>query len=222
MPQRTKIEALRIIMDCAIQYKANLEGMNVMFVTTKGNSEAADFETLYMAHNFKHLTGITSSLNAELFYRAAVNQRLSERDITLASDKATDMKLDILPTLMNIHTVARMVGDYDDTRPLLVADKFAGTVAVAMGFLLVNGVYIPNTAMKKDVREITAKASRRRVVAILSKPRTESLYGQLTYIAKGMAVDGSMLSPVFREKVDIDNLTADFPIPRMPVEDGTQ
>jgi len=40
-----------------------------------------------------------------------------------------------------------MVGDYDNSRPLLITDKLAGTVTVAMGFLAVDGLYIPNTAL---------------------------------------------------------------------------
>ena len=114
---------------------------------------------------------------------------------------------------MSIHIHARMVGDYDDSRPLLVTDKFAGTVTMAMGFTYSNSFYIPNTALKLDVREITIQATRRRVAAILTKPRADSRYKRLTYIAKGMTIDNDILAPVLNDKVDTLNLVADFPIP---------
>jgi len=115
---------------------------------------------------------------------------------------------------MSIHIVARMVGDYDNTKPLLIADKFAGTVAMAMGFTNVNGLYIPNTALKLDVRDITVKATRSRVAAIFVKPRGDDLYKRLTYIAKGMHVDDDIFASMLSEKVDLENLDADFQIPR--------
>ena len=161
-----------------------------------------------------HLTGIESGLNAMLFYRAAVNRRLGEKDIALAANGATDLKLDILPDLMNIHRAARMVGDYDNSRPLLVTDKFAGTVTMAMGFVNVGGVYVPNTALKMDIRDISLKATRHKVAAIFVKQRSEAMYRQLSYIAKGLTIDDMIYTSSFQQKVDISSLFADFPIPR--------
>ena len=160
------------------------------------------------------LTGISSKLNAEQFFRAAINRRLGEKDISLSTDGTSDLKLDILPKLMNIHISARMVGDYDNSKPLLITDKFAGTTTMAMGFVQINGIYIPNTALKKDVREITSKATRRKVAAVLIKARSDVLYKRLTYLAKGLTIDDALFKPVIREKVDTQKLTAAFPIPK--------
>ena len=217
MPQRTRIEALRIVFNCASQYEVNLENKNVLFITTQGE-EAVSFETLFMPHNFMHLTGIESKLNAELFYRAAISRRLSEKDITLPPNGTADLKLDILPNLMYIHRAARMVGDYDNSQPLLITDKFAGTVTMAMGFIYANDIYVPNTALKMDIRDISQKATRRKVAAIFVKPRNDIMYNQLTYIARGMAIDDDVLAPTLQEKVDIENLSADFPIQGKPIE----
>ncbi len=113
---------------------------------------------------------------------------------------------------MSVHTTARMIGDYDNSRPLLVTDKFAGTVTMAMGFVKVNDVYIPNTALKRDLRDITTKSSRYRIIAIFSKLRTDTRYKHLTYIAKGITISDEILIPVINKKVDLQNLTADFTI----------
>ena len=61
-----------------------------------------------------------------------------------------------------------MIGDYNNLKPLLVTDKFVGTVTYAMGFIFRNGFYVPNTALKDDLRNITERATRRRVIAILT------------------------------------------------------
>ena len=63
------------------------------------------------------------------------------------------------------------------------------------------------------------KATRRRVIAIFFKPRNEILYKQLTYIGKGMTIDDSVLASVLRERVDEQNLTASFPIPRKSMQE---
>lgn len=212
-PFRTKTEAIKIIYDCAVLYNKNLSGKNVLFLT-EHNHKSDYFETLFMPHNFMHLTGAKSRLNGELFFRAAVNNRLGINDITLATDGTTDLKLDVLPQLMNIHLLARMVGDYENVKPLLITDKLTGTVTMAMGFVFANHVYIPNSALKKDIRDITSQATRQKVTAIFVKPRQNDKYSTLTYIAKGLTIDDDILQPVLREKVDMQNLTAAFPIPK--------
>jgi len=212
MPKRTKAEAVKLIRDCAILYSKNLANKNVLFITSH-DGITSGFEAQFMPQNYMHLTGVSSRLKSVLFYQSAINNRLSVNDITLSPDGKTEQKLDVLPQLMNIHILARMIGDYDNHRPLLVADRFAGTVAMAMGFVRINnGLYVPSTSLKMDVRDITTQATRRRVVSIFIKPRREALYKQLTYIAKGVTINDINLLPILREKVDLEDLTATFPI----------
>ena len=47
-----------------------------------------------------------------------------------------------------------------------------------------------------DIREISQKATRRKVAAIFVKPRNDALYKQLLYIAKGLTIDDDMLASV--------------------------
>lgn len=210
-------EAIRIIHSCAVLYDKNLSYKNVMFITA-GKNGAAYFETQFHPQNFLHLTGVKTSLNSEFFYKSALNQRLSSSNIGFDPGGTTERKLEILHKLMSIHATARMVGDYDNSRPLLVADKLAGTVTMAMGFTLVNGIYIPSTALKLDMRQITEQATRRKIAAILVKSCNDSLYKHLSYISKDMTIDDDVLAPILKEKADVMNLTADFPIPRKPAE----
>jgi hypothetical protein len=124
---------------------------------SQGNGKHEYFETSFSPANFLHLTGIRANNRKERFFDAALDERLSPEDISFDPGGTTELKLSILQQLMSIHVTARMVGDYDSSRPLLIADKFAGTVTAAIGFLSVNGIYIPKSALKIDMREITIK-----------------------------------------------------------------
>lgn len=214
MRRKTKEQALRIIHKCALAYKDNLAHKNLMFVTLR-DSTATHFEVVFLPSNFLHLTGVKSNLNGLDFYNLSVKDRLSERDIRITDDGTTDLKLDVLPQLMNIHVSARMVGDYDYSKSLLVTDKLAGTVTAAMGFRKTdeNAVFVPNTALNTDMRLISIKPIQR-IAAIFQKKKQEEKYNILTYIAKGLTVYDNALATVLREKVDEQNLTATFLIPR--------
>jgi len=217
MRLRSKEEAIQIISKAAIEYKKNLSNKIVLFITSMGDT-LNYFEALFLPQNFKHLTGIRSKHSGADFFNLAVRNRISPNDIVLANDGTTDLKLDVLPQLMNIHITARMVGDFDHSKSILVTDKIAGTVTAAMGFKKTKELYLPNTALKKDVRDVTAKTTRQRVIATFIKHRNENLYKHLTYIAKGVFIDDDILSLIVQEKVDSVGLAADSPIPRRAVE----
>ena len=218
MSRRNREQILPIIIDCARLYKEHLAGQKLLFVTVT-DSVFNCFESQFLPRNFLHLTGVKSKLSGEMFFLAATQNRLGVKDFELASDGTADLKLDILPQLMKIHNSARMVGDYDNHRPLLITDKFAGTVTMAMGFLDVNGTYVPNTALKKDVREITLSGTRRKVAAIFRKPKDAHRYCELTYITKGLTIDERGLQVAIADKIDFDALTASFVIPREKISE---
>jgi len=207
MPEISKIEAVRIIFKCAKLYNENLSGRNLLFIS-QSDSKIEYFEAAFLPSNFLHLTGVRTSGKRERFFEAALSERLRPGDIHFDSGGTTELKLSILPQLMSIHTTARMVGDYDNSRPLLIADKFAGTITSAIGFMNVNGIYIPKSALRVDMREITIKATRRRIIAIFAKSRTDELYKQSTYIAKGATLDSNVLAPELRSKIDMQCMAA--------------
>ena len=210
---RTNEEAIRIIYQCAMDYKNNLSNKCILFLTTADNI-VTSFETLFLPQNFKHLTGVRSKLSGADFFDLATRNRLSPNDIALADDGTTDLKLDVLPQLMNIHITARMAGDYNYSRSLLVADKIAGTVTAALGFVQADGIYLPKTALKADVRDITSQATRRKIAAVFVKQRGDELYKQMTYIAKGMTISDVTFKATLNEKVGSSNLCAESSIPK--------
>ena len=184
-------------------YKNNLAHKNLMFITLRDNA-AAYFEVIFLPANFLHLTGVQTNHNGLDFYNLAVKDRLSERDFSIKPGGITDLKLDILPSLMNIHLSARMVGDYDHSQTLLVTDKLAGTTTAAMGFRKMekDNTYIPNTALNTDMRDISEKPIHK-IAAILIKGKNELKYSKPTYIAKGVSLDDDSLKQIISEKVCI-------------------
>ena len=81
----TKEEAIRKVTLCAETYHMELENKNLLFLF--GDKKSPEyFETKFMARNFYHLTGVkyVNGNNSKMFYQAALDKRLSIRDIELS------------------------------------------------------------------------------------------------------------------------------------------
>ena len=203
---KTKAEAIRIVHSAAVAYHSNLVNKNVMFVAVE-NGKAVLFETSFLPRNFLHLTGIRTNLSSITFFNLSLRDRLREQDIAFTADGTTDKKLDVLNSLMNIQVTARMLGDYDHSKRLLVTDKLAGTVTSAMGFRKDGYYYLPNTSLKTDMRTISIKPIQR-VAAVFVKQIQEPMYQDMTYIAKGLSIGDDLFIAALRDKVAVENLAA--------------
>jgi hypothetical protein len=184
-----KETAIKIITECAKAYHVNLENRNLMFIF--GTAQKPAFlEAVFLPRNFLHLTGVSlSSKNpprSSDFYEKSLKGRLSPDDFSIAADGTTEMKLLVLPQLMKIYQSAKMVGDYNSTKSLLYTGKLAGNVSACMGFVREDRYYIPNTALKEDIRNITL-SPQQRVLAVFRKPISQPVYQDLCYTAKGIS-----------------------------------
>ena len=201
----SKNEVAKKVHECAVIYKENLLGKNVLFLSLNENKISDYFECLFLARNFQHLTGVSSAITGANFFHAALNSRLSENNLWLEKDGTTELKLSILKKLMNIHLTARMIGDYDNSKTYLVTDKLAGTVTGAMGFIEDNGYYVPNTVLKEDLRNLSF-APRQRVLATFIKSQNDKFYTELSYaITDNTILTDDILGTLY-EKVDFTNL----------------
>jgi len=199
-----KKDAVNIIYKCALMYERNLAEKCLIFVTDS-NESTADFEARFKRNNFKHLTGsAVANIDPEVFYNRALENRLQLNDILLSSDGTSSRKLSVLPKLVCIHNTARMVGDYCGAR--VVVDKYAGTTASAMGFIAVNNIYIPITALKENLSNIVKKTSRNRIVAIFTKSANDALYTHITYRAHNVPLEYIASRKHLTGKVDFNNL----------------
>jgi len=205
LKSKTKAEALRIIHNSAVAYKNNLLNKNVMFVASK-DEETQLFETKFLPSNFKHLTGIITSLNSTRFFEAAYNNKLKESDINFARDGTTQKKLDILYSLMNIHKTAKMAGDFESSHRVLLSDKIAGTTTAVMGFIKDDNYFVPNTIIKDDVRQLVRKPTLV-ISAIFIKPDKQLLYKEISFLRRDTTVEQIVNSiPDIKCKLSINSI----------------
>lgn len=178
----TKKQAIHIIVNCARKYKKYLEGTQVVFVYRDGNNVSHYTAVKFQSHNFLHFTGVSpkNGINANNFYRAALNNRLSPNDFSFKNNHTTELKLNILDTIMNIDTKARMIGNYSGSHLDLYTEKVTGTTTACLGLIQINNCYIPNSVLNEDIRSIIPKPPGK-IFAIFKKSLTSPLYTQLTY-----------------------------------------
>ena len=196
-----KEEAVNIITSCAKQYNTNLENKNFLFVYNDNNT-VKFFETLFLPRNYLHLTGIqlNSNIKSSDFYERCLNGQLSASIFDLYKNGTTEMKLTVLPQIMNIHKVARMVGNYSSTKSLLITEKIVGTITACLGFVSENNFYIPNTVLREDIRDVTNRPQSR-ILAVFKKEIREQQYSSCTYLAKGISLDYLSSSETLKPKI---------------------
>ena len=166
-----KEQAIKIITESAKIYKENLENKNLLFFF--GSEKSPEFfEASFLPRNFLHLTGVKTVekriLGSVDFYEKCLKGKLSPSDFSFAENGTTDMKLSIFPQLMKIQTCAKMVGVYDYKKSVLYTEKIAGNIYACMGFIKENDYYIPNTALREDIRDISVQPQKR-VLAIFQE-----------------------------------------------------
>lgn len=203
----TKKDALNIVFSCAISYKENLAGRSLLFVTADKHKVVRGLEVTFDSSNFLHMTGFKLSnkeIGANNFLSMCCDKRLSETDFEFAADGTTEMKLRVLPDLVQKHLSAKMIGDYDMTHPKLYTDKLAGSISACVGFVRNGGQgrYVPNTVLEGDIRKMI-KGSTSRILVTYRKYREESQYTEIVYSAK----------KVVWETVDMPKEYGALPIP---------
>ena len=102
MAKYTKQQAISIITDCAVKYKENLDGYQLLFILKDKHKHISSLEVSFNPYNFLHLTGIklADKTTATDFYERCLNHKLSPDDFSFAPDGTTQLKLEILPQLM--------------------------------------------------------------------------------------------------------------------------
>lgn len=201
-----KENAIKIITECAKIYNENLENKNLLFIFGAEKSPEF-FEASFLPRNFLHLTGIKifeeKIFGSVDFYERCLRGKLSPSDFSFADNGTTDMKLSILPKLMKIQTCAKMVGIYDYTKSVLYTEKIAGNIYACMGFIKENDYYIPNTALREDIRDISLRPQKR-VLAIFKKDIPQKLYCTIPcYSAKKIDISCLISSDNLKQKFDL-------------------
>lgn len=205
-----KKDAFRIIHNCCQIYQCNLESNNFLFIYKYKSGEPYNyFEATFMKYNYHHLTGtvLNKSIVASPadFYNACINNQLDFNSFEMRSDGTTDLKLQVLPSLMQIHTCAKMIGDYNGSRVVLKTEKIIGGVKGCLGFTRQGTIFVPNTIMRYDIRNSVAHPYGN-IDAIFSKRIGSTKYYHLRYLSKRMNNIVSFFSDNIENLIDRNNI----------------
>lgn len=206
----SKVEISEKLKKYAKDYKINLENKKLLFVVENKNRTLSIFEVAMLPRNFKHLTGIEliengKRVNSNEFYKRCLKGNINASKIIL-KDSTSYYKLGILPQLLNIDKMAKMIGQYDNSRIYLQTDKIIGNVNACMGFVKEKNTYVPNTALNEDIRSITSE--RKKVIAVLKKNINEEFYKEITYLKNNYDVSQLLKYENIEKIVDFQNLTS--------------
>ncbi|MCD8307113.1 MAG: PBECR4 domain-containing protein [Clostridia bacterium] len=203
-----KKQALQIVTRCAEEYEKELNkiiGISCLYAwisTIKFPTMRFFFVPLFFLHltgfKLRNWTGYIQGNNdssstdqqddyampAYIFYNRCLQHRIGTDDFDFADENYTNQKLEVLPSVLNKNLSANMIGNYDSSHPLLYTEKLIGGVKACIGFIKreSDGMYIPNTVMKTDLRKITT--SYVRIIATYRKDVTDTQYSEIVYSAK--------------------------------------
>lgn len=143
----TKQQAISIVTSCAKKYQDNLVDKSLLFLCINKHKNLSCIEFTFDASNFLHLTGLKLRPTADKdgtkrkpsaleFYNKCLDNKLSVKDFDFAADGTTELKLDVLPLVINKWLSADTIGDFNSPTPQLYTEKLAGGVKACIGFVL--------------------------------------------------------------------------------------
>ena len=105
-------------------------------------------EIRFPEYAYQHLTGLELSQTTTLksstdFYNACLQNKLSEKDVVIEDTLMVEVKLSILPQLINFVHYSRMTVVFNGGRPYLKCDKVVGTTNFSMAIKKSETFYIP-------------------------------------------------------------------------------
>lgn len=204
----TKEQARRIVLNCAKLYRDRLLNRNLLVIyRDREDHTVHDIEITFYERNYQHLTGLElvdaegrvirgQSVN---FYRKCVENRLSMKEIRFRPDGTAQLKLTALPYLMDLTRITKITGDYNRRQPYLKVDKVLGGVNFCLGLTRSGGMYVPSSALLKDIKRLSDNTSQ--VLMILEKQKEEKFYTVVRYAAKGLNPAGLCLPDEISGKI---------------------
>lgn len=178
-----KKDAIRIITEAAKKYEECLNNNTFLIVYEKlGIQEYVEISFRDMF--FLHLTGITTKLSAQRFYKACIANKLSDSDITIDNKGKVEQKLAVIPYLHELLFNNCMIGDFINSGIKIRADYFVGDTkfVLSLGVKKNRKTDIPVSLYKEDVRKLIAPKNK--VLLIMKKKYNEEKYSEKTFISK--------------------------------------
>lgn len=197
---------METLKECAFLYKLNLMNKQLLVVSSC-DKQISLVSIEFNKNNYKHLTGVVTSLSANKFMDALLGDRLSFDDWDYRKDGTSQLKIRALPQMVNFHKSARMIGTYSGDRIYLKSDMCFGGVYCYLGLVadknnknFSDDIYVPNSLINGNIKEDTN--NQERILAIFRKNKKDIKYKELTYLAKD--VDLNQLKKYIKEYVYFD------------------
>lgn len=204
MAKYDKKSALQIIIAAAKQYDEKLNNRHFLIVYQEGR----DIKTVCVGFrdmNFLHMTGVTSKLSAQQFYKACLNHKLSENDFEIDNKGKVQQKLMVLPYLADLLYHNCMIGDFINSGICIKADYFVGNTkaVLSVGFRYGKNIDFPVTLYKEDVRKLSQPTNK--VLAIFAKDYQQQSYCECTYLSKGQEITKLSIPEDIKESIQIES-----------------
>lgn len=99
-----------------------------------------------------------------------------------------------------------MIGNFAGNGVVLHTDKLVGNINACIGFVKnkESNIYIPNTALKEDIRNITK--DRKNVIMVVRKNTNEKLYSNVTYLKPSYEIYNILNTQSVKNKIDVNNI----------------
>jgi hypothetical protein len=207
----TKEDARRIVLNCAKQYKEKLLNKKMLVIYRERNNNSICYiEVVFYERNYQHLTGLelidregnvihNQSVN---FYRKCVENKLGLSEFRFRQDGTAFLKLQALPSLVNITKITKITGDYNSVRPYLFVDKVMGGVNFCLGLSKEDDAYVPSSALLEDIKKLSNTPSQ--VLAIFEKNMADETYAVIKHVAKGLNLNNIVFPKEINDIISLE------------------
>lgn len=205
-------QAVSVAIKCGREYKRKLANTKILVIyRNRENNEIESIEIVFRPSNFQHLTGLilvdkqgNPKKNCSVeFYHKCTGNNLNIAEVRFKDDGTTPLKLDALPSLMDLTNITKIIGDYDNSKKWMDADVIVGGINFCLAVSEdKNGSYFPRSGLLEDIRNITRKSSQ--VLAIFQKKLSDKeVYKKICYVAKGLNLSNLNLPSDISEQVNV-------------------
>jgi hypothetical protein len=138
---------LEKIIECAEKYQSQLLNKAILFIYQNVDG-VNSIEVRFKNVNFKHLTGVKSRLDSDIFFNKCINHRLDVSSYQPTS--FTPLKLSVFDTFVHIHENPATIGEFDGANLLLQLDIVVAKSQTVLGLSKDSSdYYFPVTLLKE-------------------------------------------------------------------------
>ena len=138
---------LEKIIECAEKYQSQLLNKAILFIY-RIETGVDSIEVEFKKVNFKHLTGVKSRLDSDIFFDKCINHRLGIDSYQPTS--FTPLKLSVFDTFVHLHEHPAIIGEFNGTNPLLQLDIVVAKYQMVLGLSKDrSNYYFPVTLLKE-------------------------------------------------------------------------